>query len=37
VSGVFRVGDVETEALVLRKYFGLRETARSEHEIVLTR
>jgi transmembrane sensor len=37
VSGVFRVGDVETEAIVLQKYFGLREAARSEREIVLAR
>jgi transmembrane sensor len=37
VSGVFRSGDVETEALVLERYFGLREVSRSEHEIVLER
>jgi transmembrane sensor len=37
VSGVFRVGDVETEALVLQKYFGLKEASRSESEIVLAR
>ncbi len=37
VSGVFRVGDVETESIILRKYFGLRETGRSESEIVLAR
>lgn len=37
VSGVFRVGDVETEAIILQKYFGLRETGRSESEIVLAR
>jgi transmembrane sensor len=37
VSGVFRSGDVETEAIVLEKYFGLREVARSEREIVLER
>jgi transmembrane sensor len=35
VSGVFRVGDVETEAVVLQKYFGLEEASRSEREIVL--
>jgi len=37
VSGVFRVGDVETEALVLQKYFGLEEISRSAAEIVLAR
>jgi len=37
VSGVFRVGDVETEALVLRRYFDLKERSRSEREIVLER
>lgn len=37
VSGVFRVGDVETEAIVLEKYFGLEEARRSEREIVLAR
>jgi transmembrane sensor len=37
VSGVFRSGDVETEAIVLEKYFGLKEVARSEREIVLER
>ena len=37
VSGVFRIGDVETEALVLQKYFGLKESSRSELEIVLAR
>jgi transmembrane sensor len=37
VSGVFRVGDVETEAIILQRYFGLREAGRSESEIVLTR
>jgi transmembrane sensor len=37
VSGVFRVGDVETEAIILQKYFGLRETARTGSEIVLAR
>ena len=37
VSGVFRVGDVETESLVLQRYFGLKEVARSADEIVLSR
>jgi transmembrane sensor len=37
VSGVFRVGDVETEALALQRFFGLRETAHSDREIVLER
>jgi transmembrane sensor len=37
VSGVFRIGDVETEALVLRRYFGLREAGRSGSEIVLAK
>jgi ferric-dicitrate binding protein FerR (iron transport regulator) len=37
VSGVFRVGDVETEAVVLERFFGLREAARSQREIVLER
>ena len=37
ISGVFRIGDVETEVLVLQRYFGLRETARSTDEIVLER
>lgn len=37
ISGVFRIGDVETEVLVLQRYFGLRETARSTNEIVLER
>jgi transmembrane sensor len=35
ISGVFRIGDVDTEAVVLQRYFGLSEAARSEHEIVL--
>lgn len=35
VSGVFRVGDVETEALALQRYFGLREISHSDREIVL--
>lgn len=37
VSGVFRVGDVETEALALQRYFGLREISHSDREIVLGR
>lgn len=37
VSGVFRVGDVETEALALQRYFKLREVSHSDHEIVLQR
>jgi transmembrane sensor len=37
VSGTFRIGDVETEAIALQRYFGLRETSRSEREIVLER
>ncbi len=37
VSGVFRSGDVETEAIVLERYFGLKEVSRSEQEIVLER
>jgi transmembrane sensor len=36
VSGVFRIGDVETEALTLQRYFRLRELSRSEESIVLT-
>jgi hypothetical protein len=32
---VFRTGDVETEALALQRYFGLKETSRSERAIVL--
>jgi transmembrane sensor len=35
VSGVFRAGDVETEALVLRRYFGLKESSRDKLHIVL--
>jgi transmembrane sensor len=35
VSGVFRIGDVKTEALVLQRYFDLQERSRSEREIVL--
>jgi len=37
VSGTFRIGDVETEAVVLEHYFGLKEISRSEQEIVLDR
>ena len=37
VSGVFRIGDVETEAIALERYFNLRETSRSERTIVLDR
>jgi transmembrane sensor len=37
VSGVFRIGDVETEAIVLERYFGLKETTHSQDEIVLER
>jgi transmembrane sensor len=37
VSGVFRVGDVETEALAVQRYFGLREVSHSDREIVLQR
>lgn len=37
VSGVFRIGDVETEAVVLERFFGLKELSRSEREIVLGR
>jgi transmembrane sensor len=37
VSGVFRIGDVETEALALERYFNLTETSRSERAIVLER
>jgi len=37
VSGVFRIGDVETEVSVLQRYFDLEETARSRSEIVLER
>ena len=37
VSGVFRAGDVETEALALQRYFGLRETSHTERAIVLER
>jgi transmembrane sensor len=37
VSGTFRIGDVETEAVVLEHYFGLKEIARSDQEIVLDR
>lgn len=36
VSGVFRIGDVETESVVLQRYFGLKETAHSARQIVLS-
>jgi transmembrane sensor len=35
VSGVFRIGDVETEASALQRYFGLKEASRSKGEVVL--
>ncbi len=35
VGGVFVVGDVETEALVLQRFLGLHERSRSDEEIVL--
>jgi transmembrane sensor len=35
VSGVFVIGDVETEALVLRRFLGLQERSRSRERIVL--
>jgi transmembrane sensor len=35
ISGVFRAGDVDTEALVLKRYFGLKESSRSVSLIVL--
>jgi transmembrane sensor len=35
VSGVFRIGAIETEAIALERYFNLRETSRSEQAIVL--
>jgi transmembrane sensor len=37
VSGVFRIGDVETEAIALERYFNLQEVSRSEGAIVLER
>jgi transmembrane sensor len=37
VSGVFRIGDVETEVIALERYFNLREASRSDAEIVLER
>jgi transmembrane sensor len=37
VSGAFRIGDVETEAVVLERYFGLKEISHSDDEIVLGR
>jgi transmembrane sensor len=35
ISGVFRAGDVETEAIALERYFGLEESSRSAQAIVL--
>jgi transmembrane sensor len=35
ISGVFRIGDVDTEAIALQRYFNLREAARSPQEIIL--
>jgi transmembrane sensor len=35
VSGVFVIGDVETEALILQRFLGLRERSRSAEQIVL--
>ena len=37
ISGVLRVGDVETEALALQRYFNLHEISHSNREIVLRR
>ncbi len=37
ISGAFRLGDVETEALALERYFGLEERSRSRSAIVLQR
>ncbi|MBV8804066.1 MAG: FecR domain-containing protein [Sinobacteraceae bacterium] len=37
LSGVFRIGDVETETLVLERYFNLREASRSGHAVILER
>lgn len=37
VSGAFRIGDVETEAVVLERYFGLEEISHSDDEIILGR
>jgi transmembrane sensor len=37
VSGAFRIGDVATEAVVLERYFGLKEISHSKDEIVLER
>ena len=37
VSGTFRIGDVETEAVVLERYFGLVEVAHSDGAIILDR
>lgn len=35
ISGTFRAGDVETESLVLQRYFDLKEASRSGGRIVL--
>jgi transmembrane sensor len=35
VTGTFRTGDVETEALVLERYFGLKESSHSDKQVVL--
>ena len=35
VSGVFRIGDVDTAALVLQRYFNLHEATRSPQAIIL--
>ena len=37
VSGTFRIGDVETETVVLERYFGLKEISHSDDQIVLDR
>lgn len=37
ISGVFRIGDVETEVSALERYFDLKEASRSTSEIVLER
>jgi transmembrane sensor len=37
ISGVFRIGDVETEVSALQRYFDLKEASRSGSEIVLER
>ncbi len=35
ISGVFRIGDVDTESIALQRYFGLSEVSRSARAIVL--